>query len=72
LPNFTTFHIDTSIEEQKMKPNRVGTVLKTTKKLILLNKIGVNIIVVGNHLEKDMKNFKIISNYLMVKNQGLI
>ena len=60
------------IKKHTNAPIIVGGGIKTTKKLILLNKIGVNIIVVGNHLEKDMKNFKIISNYLMVKNQGLI
>lgn len=60
------------IKKHTNAPIIVGGGIKTTKKLILLNKIGVNIIVVGNHLEKDMKNFKIISNYLTVKNQGLI
>ena len=60
------------IKKHTNAPIIVGGGIKTTKKLILLNKIGVNIIVVGNHLEKDMKNFKIISNYLIVKNQGLI
>ena len=58
------------IKKHTNAPIIVGGGIKTTKKLILLNKIGVNIIVVGNHLEKDIKNFKIISNYLTVKNQG--
>ena len=60
------------IKKHTNAPIIVGGGIKTTKKLILLNKVGVNIIVVGNHLEKDLKNFNIISNYLLVKNQGVI
>ena len=42
----------------------IGGGVKTTKKLISLNKLGVNIIVVGNHIEKNIANFKFISDYL--------
>jgi putative glycerol-1-phosphate prenyltransferase len=56
------------IKKHTNAPIIVGGGVKTTKKLILLNKIGVNIIVVGNHIEKNISNFKFISNYLSIKN----
>ena len=45
-------------------PLIIGGGIKTTKKLISLKNIGVNVIVVGNLIEKDLKNFNVISNFL--------
>ena len=55
------------IKKHTNAPIIIGGGVKTTKKLILLNKIGVNIIVVGNHIEKNIANFKFISDYLSIK-----
>jgi phosphoglycerol geranylgeranyltransferase len=52
------------IKKNTNAPIIIGGGVKTTKKLISLNKIGVNIIVVGNHIEKNIANFKFISDYL--------
>ena len=59
------------IKKHTDAPIIVGGGVKTTKKLISLNKIGVNIIVVGNHIEKNIANFNFISNYLSMKKQYL-
>ena len=57
------------IKKNTNAPIIIGGGVKTTKKLISLNKIGVNIIVVGNHIEKNIANFKFISDYLsLLKN----
>ena len=57
------------IKKNTNAPIIIGGGVKTTKKLISLNKIGVNIIVVGNHIEKNITNFKFISDYLsLLKN----
>ena len=57
------------IKKNTNAPIIIGGGVKTTKKLISLNKIGVNIIVVGNHIEKNIANFKFISDYLsLIKN----
>ena len=55
------------IKKHTNAPIIIGGGVKTTKKLISLNKIGVNIIVVGNHIEKNIANFKFISDYLSIK-----
>ena len=55
------------IKKYTNAPIIIGGGVKTTKKLISLNKIGVNIIVVGNHIEKNIANFKFISDYLSIK-----
>ena len=52
------------IKKHTNAPIIIGGGVKTTKKLISLNKIGVNIIVVGNHIEKNIANFKFILDYL--------
>jgi phosphoglycerol geranylgeranyltransferase len=56
------------IKKHTNAPIIVGGGVNTTKKLISLNKIGINIIVVGNHIEKNIENFKFISDYLSIKN----
>lgn len=56
------------IKKYSNAPLIIGGGIKTTKKLITLKKLGVNVMVVGNHLEKNVKNFKIISNYFFFKN----
>ncbi len=56
------------IKKHTNAPIIIGGGVKTTKKLISLNKIGVNIIVIGNHLEKNITNFKFITNYFANKN----
>ena len=45
-------------------PLIIGGGIKTTKKLISLKNIGVNVIVIGNLIEKDLKKFNVISNFL--------
>ncbi len=52
------------IKKYTKAPLIIGGGIKSTKKLMTLKKLGVNIMVVGNHLEKNVKNFHIISNYL--------
>ena len=52
------------IKKNTNAPIIIGGGVKTTKKLISLNKIGVNIIVIGNHIEKNIANFKFILDYL--------
>jgi len=52
------------IKKHTNAPIIIGGGIKTTKKLISLNKIGVNVIVVGNQIEKSLSNFKFISSYL--------
>ena len=55
------------IKKHTKAPLIIGGGIKTTKKLITLKKLGVNIMVIGNHLEKNIKNFNVISNYLNCK-----
>ena len=52
------------IKKHTNAPIIVGGGIKTTKKLISLKKVGVNVIVIGNYIEEDLCNFKFISDYL--------
>lgn len=55
------------IKKHTNAPIIIGGGVKTTKKLISLKNIGVNIIVIGNYLEKKISNFTFISNYFNTK-----
>ncbi len=55
------------IKKHTNAPLIIGGGVKTTKKLISLKSLGVNIIVVGNLLEKNLKKFSEISSYLNQK-----
>ena len=52
------------IKKHTNAPIIVGGGIKTTKKLIYLKKLGVNVIVVGNLIENNLKKIKQISNFL--------
>ncbi len=57
------------IKKHTESPIIIGGGIKTTKKLISLKNIGVNVIVVGNYIEKSISNFTFISNYFsFIKN----
>lgn len=56
------------IKKYSNAPLIIGGGIKTTNKLMLLKNLGINVIVIGNHLEKNMKNFNVISNYFLLKN----
>lgn len=57
------------IKKHTNAPIIIGGGIKTTNKLISLNNLGVNVIVIGNHIEKDVKNISFISSYLTSKNK---